>query len=53
MLGACGPVVMRTMSEDGGVRVFKGNAGCEGWKVGLEIPLPLIQECKNCSRLVR
>jgi hypothetical protein len=52
MLGACGPVVMRTISEDGDVRVFSGNAGCD-WKLGLEIPLPLIQEWRNWSRLVR
>jgi hypothetical protein len=53
MLGACGPVVTRTRSEEEGVSVFSGN-GCEGWKAGLETLLPpLRQDCRNWSRFVR
>jgi hypothetical protein len=54
ILGACGPVVTRVMSEEyaGGC---EGKDGEEARKTGIEVPLPLplIQECRNCSRLVR
>lgn len=56
IFGACGPVVTSVMSEDDGTGV-EGNAGEEGLKTGVEVPLPLplppIQDCKNCSKFVR
>lgn len=54
MFGVCGPVVMRTMSEDDGNRDLDGSPGCWSRKDDFVLLLLLlIHDCKNCSRFVR